>query len=188
MKKLTLFTIGLVCALTSVAQITKQNELFETVPIIEGKAVFIKEVAPKKVEIEDAYSLIESWARDNYGRDPFISSARFDAVKKEVVAKSRIELLLPENSKGVRKKMIMRYRIDSFIKEDKCVLQITELSYLLENSRERKLPRVIRAEDFITASKVLEVDELQELRVNTRKSTLFFLNELSKEFEKALGY
>ncbi len=78
----------------------------------------------------------------------------------------------------------MRYRVNGFIFQSKCVLEITEISYLYENSRNNKLlPRVIRGEDFIT-DKALEItDEVQEFRINTRKSTLFFLDELAKDFE-----
>jgi hypothetical protein len=176
--------------LLSYAQVVKLGERFTKVPVIEEKVTFLKEIPVKKdISIQANYKLLKSWATDNYGRDPFISSVRHDDVNNEFIAKSRIELLLPANSKGVREKMVMRYRINGFLFQDKCVLEITDISYLYENSnKNRLLPRVIRAEDFITDKAIAVDDELLEYRINTRKSTLYFLEELSKDFEAKFGY
>ena len=46
----------------------------------------------------------------------------------------------------------------------------------------------MRAEDFITDKAISTEDELQEYKINTRKSTLYFLDELSKSFETKFGY
>lgn len=172
------------------AQVVKLGEQFIKVPVIDEKVTFMKEIPVKEgISESDNYKLLKEWATDNYGRDPFISSVRNDAAKQEFIAKSRIELLLPPNSKGVREKMIMRYRINGFLFKNKCVLEITEISYLYENSKvNRLLPRVMRAEDFITDKAVATEDGLQEYKINTRKSTLYFLDELSKSFESKFGY
>ncbi|MDR1089447.1 MAG: hypothetical protein LBL79_00080, partial [Prevotella sp.] len=116
MKKI-LFCI--ICGLLPVlgfAQVVKLGERFTKVPVIEEKVTFIKEIPMKDgISASDNYKLLKQWATDNYGRDPFISSVRYDGVNQEFIAKSRIELLLPANSKGVREKMIMRYRINGFL-------------------------------------------------------------------------
>ena len=168
----------------------KQGEIFAKVPVLEGKGIFMKEIPMKQgLSAEENYTLWREWAIANYGKDPFISSRRHVEKNKEFIAKSRIELLLPANQKGVREKMIMRYRINGFIFHDKCVLEITEISYLYDNARNNKiLPRVIRAEDFITDNALDIKDEAEEFRINTKKSTLFFLDELSKDFETKFGY
>jgi len=185
MKKIPIFLVLILLSCASFAQIVRQGEKFTKVPLIEGKVTFLKELPMKQGLSSDGnYKLLKEWAITNYGKDPFISSVRHDEKNQEFIAKSRIELLLPANSKGIREKMIMRYRINGVIYQNKCILEITEISYLYENSRNNKLlPRVIRAEDFIT-DKALEIaDEVQEYRINTRKSTLYFLDELSKDFE-----
>lgn len=190
MKKTILYLICSLLPLLGSAQIVKLGERFTKVPVIEEKVTFIKEIPTRKgVSTQVSYKLLKEWAADNYGRDPFISSVRYDAAKNGFIAKSRIELLLPANSKGVREKMIMRYRINGFLHNENCVLEVTEISYLYENSNKSKLlPRVIRAEDFITDDAIAAKDELQEYRVNTRKSTLYFLEELTKDFENKFGY
>lgn len=168
----------------SYAQVVKQGQKFEDVTEVNGKVVFLKEIPLKKGFSKDFnFQLLRDWAKKNYGKDPFISSVRYDVKNYEIIAKSRIELLLPANSKGVREKMTMRYRVNAFIFEDKCVLELTEMTYMYQNtSPDDKLPRVIRAEEFIT-NKVIDANgDYQELKLNTRKSTLYFINELAEEF------
>lgn len=188
MKKLTLLIIALAYTLVSWAQVTRQDENFKTIPVIKNKIVFLKEVKLQEITPEEGYTKLKEWARENYGRDPFISSVRYDDDKSEIVAKSRIELVLPENSQRIREKVVMRFRVDGFIFEDKCVLEISELSFLHDTAKDKNLPRFIRAEDFITDDNIAIEDDLQELKINLRKSTLYFLNTLGKDFEECFGY
>lgn len=190
MKKVLFYFICGLLPITSFAQVVGLGEKFTKVPVIEEKVTFLKEIpAPKSSSIESNYKLLTDWAGINYGKNPFISSIRYDKKNREFIAKSRIELLLPANTKGVREKMVMRYRINGFLFQNKCVLEITDISYLYENSSPNNiLPRVIRAEDFITDKAIGMEDEIQELRNNTRKSTLYFLDEITTSFEKGFGY
>lgn len=189
MKKTLFLIIYTLFTITLSAQVTRQNELFKDVPVLNNKVAFVKEVKFNNGKsAAENFEILREWARSNYGKDPFVSSVRYDARKNEIVAKSRIELVLPENSYGVREKMVMRYRVDGFIFDDKCVLEITDMSYLHEDAKSKKLPRVIRAEDFITDAIIEEAGPLKELRINARKSTLYFLNTLGKDFEEQFGY
>lgn len=190
MNKLLLYIVCSLFTIPSFAQIVRLGEKFTAVSVIEDKVVFIKEIPLKRTYSTDAYyRLLKNWAITNYGKDPFISSVRHDPNNNEFIAKSRIELLLPANSKGVREKMVMRYRISGSVSNDKCVLEITDISYLYENlAKDKLLPRVIRAEEFITDKAVSVKDNLQEFKINTRKSTLFFLDELCRDFESKFGY
>jgi len=190
MKRLLLYLISCLFFSGLSAQIVKQGEHFTKVTVIDGKVTFLKEIPLKKeLSINDNHILLKKWAADNYGKDPFISSIRYDPRELGFIAKSRIELILPVNSKSVKESIIMRYRINGFIHENKCVLQITDISYLYENSsRSNTLSRVTRAEDFITDKSTDIDDSMQELKINTKKSTLFFLNNLAKDFEERFGY
>lgn len=188
MKRILFFIICIISTVTVSAQITRQNELFKDVPVVNNKVAFVKEVKLQGKSTSENFEILREWAKVNYGKDPFISSVRYDARKNEIVAKSRVELVLPENSQGIREKIIMRFRVDGFIFDDKCILEISDLSYLHENAKSKKLPRVIRAENFITNELIEEENPLRELRINARKSTLYFLNSLGKGFEEQFGY
>lgn len=187
MKRVLFFILVTILSSSMSGQIVKQNELFKTVSVINNKVRFIKEVAVNENESERNYLKMKEWGRENYGKDPFISSVRYDNRKKEILANSRIELILPVNSEGFKEKMVMRYRVNCFLYEDKCVLEIEDISYLSDGGN-KNLPRVIRAEEFITDKKLAIQDNLSELRLNTRRATLYFLNTLGNDFEKLFGY
>lgn len=195
MKRLFVVFIFLSFLLSSaVAQITRLNEEVKTVPLIENKVAFVKEVPIKFGKTKDeAYQMMRVWAKNSYGKDPFISSVRSDIKKYEIVAKSRIELLLPVDSKGVRERFVMRYRINTFVTDEgKCVLEVEDLSLMYQGAKgdekSKILPRILKAESFITDEVIRIDDDLSEIRLNTRKSTIFFVNQLFKNFEVALGY
>lgn len=171
------------------AQVVRQGEVFTDVFIVDDKVAFIKEIPlVANTTLEANFKVLNEWAKVNYGKDPFVSSVRSDSKKKEIISRSRVELLLPVNSGGIREKIIMRYRVNGFLYQDKCVLEITDIAYLYENQdKAKQLPKVIRAEEFIINDALLIKDDLQEFRINTRKSTLFFLNDLAKNLETHFG-
>lgn len=189
MKKNILLTVLLFSFSVIYSQIVKQDEKFVDVTEVENKVVFLKEVPLKKIYSKEFnYDLLKGWAKKNYGKDPFISSVRYDNKNFEIIAKSKIELLLPANSRGIREKVIMRYRINCFIFQDKCVLELRDISYNCQNTKDKEgLPKVIRAEDFITNKIIDAVADHQELKLNTRKSTLYFVNELTGDFAKVFA-
>lgn len=188
MNKYLLFTLSLFFSYPVLAQqIVRDGGMFTTVSVVGGKVVFLKEIQTNRKFSEKAsYQRMVDWAKETYGRDPFISSIRYDSKKNEFIAKSKVELLLPPNSDGKREKMIMRYRINGFLVDSKCVLEITDISYLYENTKYNNLdlPKVIRAEAFITDKEVATQNGLGEIKANTRKSTIYFVNELTSGFEK----
>ncbi|MDU1890561.1 MAG: DUF4468 domain-containing protein [Dysgonomonas sp.] len=192
MKNLALYTI-VICSLLSVkgfAQVVKQGEKFAGVHVIQDKVTFLKEVSlPKNVTLDSNYKTLKTWATNNYGKDLFVSSVHHDPKNHEFTAKSRVELLLPENSTGHRIKMVMRYRINGFIHNDKCVFEITDISYLCENHKKNNLlSKTVRAEEFITDYAMESDDGLHEIKNNTRMSTLYFLDELGRDFESKFGH
>lgn len=185
MNRRLLVILCILFSITGFTQVVKQGQLFSSVPVVDGKVVFLKEIPLKAgISREANFQILKEWARANYGKDPFISSVRYDNNKEEIIAKSRIELLLPANGKGIREKMVMRYRVNAFMFNDKYVLEVKEIAYLYDNpGNDKMLPKVIRAEDFITDTEIAKADNLQEIKQNTRKSTFYFLNELGKDFE-----
>ncbi|NDV77646.1 hypothetical protein [Dysgonomonas sp. 511] len=189
-KAILLYSLLLFIPTVCFSQVVRQGEKFTEVPVVNGKILFLKEIPAKKdVSMSANYKTLKSWAVDRYGKDPFNSSIRYEGKNSEFIAKSRIELLLPHNEKGIREKMTMRYRINGFIFYDKCVFEVTDISYMYENSsKDKSLPKIIKGEDFITDEAINMNSEHTEIKTNTRKSTLFFLDELSKSFEEKFGY
>lgn len=180
------FLLCFIAGFSLQAQVVKKGEKFTEVFVVAKKVVFFKEIPSKaNFSAKANYDLMKKWGKENYGKEPFISSIRYDAINQEIIAKSRIELLLPADKEGIREKVMMRYRVNGFVFQDRCVLEITDITYLYQGEKEgKKLPKMLPAEDFITDQAIEQKDAFHELRVNTKKSTLYFLNELANNFEK----
>ena len=169
------------------AQIVKPGESFTDVYTFDGKVVFLKEIQLMDNLVEQNYLVVKNWMKKNYTGDPFNSSVDFKNKKHKAHAVSRVELLLPENSKGMRESIIMKYTFDAFIMDDICVMEITNVSFLNKPKvNGNTLPDKIKAEDMITGLALTKADENEETRRNTKKSTLFFLNQLSDSLQDEL--
>lgn len=173
--------MGLLSVMLCSAQIVKDGEKFTDVTSVDGKVVFIKEISLAE-RTPVTYEKLKEWARDNFGKDPFISSVRYDAKNNEVIAKSRIELLLPPDSKNAREKVVMRYRLNAFLFGSKCVMEVKSISYMVDSAKKTG-QAVLKAEDVIVDSVIKADDPNFELKKNIQKSTLYFLNELAKGLE-----
>ena len=99
-----------------------------------------------------------------------------------------MELLLPENSQGVREKMMMNYRFDANITNAGCILKVRDITY--QNVREKGksfFPKSSSAEELITDNAINSVSDNKEFKENLRKGTLYFLNELYNDLKKELS-
>ncbi|MBP1618322.1 MAG: putative rane protein [Bacteroidetes bacterium] len=181
-----IFTLLAVFAFTiSYAQASSAEEQ-SSILVKQGKVVLEKEL-DLIIDSKSAYQILRLWAKDNYGRDPFISSVRYDNQGKFITAKSRIELLLPPDSKNIREKIVMRYRIDASIANGKCVVTFREIAYLYENPQKPHfLPKISKAEELITDQALSLKDSQSELRSNVRKSTLYFISQTTQELDLRL--
>ena len=187
MKKLSLILLTLLMPLCLFSQVTKSNEWFEKIYTLDGKVVFIKEIKPQTNNEGQNYKLLKEWGRANFAKDPFNSSINYDDKNHKITARSRIELLFPENAKGVKESIIMKYRLDAFFVGDLCVVEITSISYINNpKANGNTLPQKIKAEDLVTDSALLLEDSNTTTRINARKSTLFFFNDLLNSLQNVL--
>lgn len=159
-----------------------QNEKFSYVTTFEGKVIFLKEIPLKNSDQDNSYLHLKEWCKKNYASDPLISNIRYDNTNREVVMKSKIELLLPPNVKNVREKVMMTYHFNTFIFGSKCILEIKDISYVLP--REKK---GVKAEFLVTDRALSVKDDKQEIRTNIKKSTLYFLNDLADSIGVAVN-
>ncbi|MFR9166079.1 MAG: DUF4468 domain-containing protein [Dysgonomonas sp.] len=170
------------------SQIVKSDETFTQVQTFDGKVVFLKEIKLTNPSIDKNYDALKKWGIANFGKDPANSSINSENLKKKITAKSRVELILPENSKGIRESVIMKYRIDSFFSDNMCILEITDISYINDKKANRNsLDQKTSAENIITDRAISIADENQETRINIRKNTLYFINDLTNSLQNALN-
>lgn len=121
------------------------------------------------------FEKIKAWGKKTYGDDPFNSNIRYDNKNKEIRIISKIELVLPENTEGVRETVQMRYKANVFLIQNKCVLEIRSIAYFIGTGKKKK---AYKGEDVLFTQSA-NTSFSNEFRENLKKSTLFFLNELA---------
>ncbi len=172
--------ITMTLLLTILLQANSQS-IFTTVPVVNGKVVFQQFVhIDKSLSVDQRYSLLYKWGKDNYTGNPLLAGIRFDDKSKSITVSSKVELLLPQNSDGVREKVIMNYRFDASISGAGLTLVVRDINYQNAQSKSSSLfPKTFTAEDTISPNAITSASASEkEFRVNTQKSTLYFLNEL----------
>lgn len=188
MKKLFVLLSLVIFPLLVCAQIVKTNEKFENVYTFGEKVVFIKQIEPGSKNLDRNYSALKEWAKINFAKDPFNSSVNYNDKNKKITAQSRIELLLPENEKGIREKVIMKYRLNGFFDGNLCVVEISDISFINDSKANRNtLKQKISAEDLITDQAIRITDTNRETRTNIRKNVLYFFNDLVNSLQKVLN-
>ncbi len=184
------FIIGLVFTYIVGGHAQSQFEnVFTNIPEVNGKVVFQQFIHTHQGLNEDqSYALLYKWGKDNYAGNPLLSGIRFNEKDRSVTVSSKVELLLPANSEGVREKTTMNYRFDANITNAGCVLVIRDITY--QNVREKGksfFPKLSSAEDMITDGALNSNSDDSEFKTNLRKGTLYFLNELYNDLKKELS-
>lgn len=168
------------------AQTQKEN-VFSSVPEVNGKVVFQQFIHTQGLSEDQSYSLLYKWGKDNYAGNPLLSGIRFNEKEKSVTVSSKVELVLPENSDGVRQKMMMNYRFDANITNAGCVLVIRDVTFQSVKEKGRRFfPKQYTAEEMITDNAINSASDEKEFRTNLRKSTLYFLNELYNDLKQVI--
>lgn len=184
-----LFIIGLIFSFLGSDALSQNENVFTSVSEVNGKVVFQQFIhTPKGLNEDQSYSLLYKWGKDNYANNPLLSGIRFNEKDHSITVSSKVELLLPQNSSGVREKMLMNYRFDAGITNAGCVLKIRDVTY--QNVREKGksfFPKSNSAEEMITDNAINSNSEEKELKENLRKGTLYFLNELYNDLKDALS-
>lgn len=166
---------------------TKAQSAFTSVPVLNGKVVFQQFIHVNEgLSLDQRYALLYKWGKDNYAGNPLLSGIRFDDKAKSITVSSKVELLLPQNSNDVREKMLMNYRFDATITNAGCMLVVRDITYQNNQSKGSTFfPKAYTAEEFITDAAVSSASGTdKELKTNTQKSTLFYLNELYNDLSK----
>ena len=184
-----LLIVGLVFAVIIGANAQTQDEnVFSTVPEVNGKVVFQQFIHTHQGLSEDqSYSLLYKWGKDNYAGNPLLSGIRFNEKEKSITVSSKVDLLLPGNSNGERLKKMMNYRFDASITNAGCVLIIRDVTYQDSDKNKSFFPKLSSAEEMITDSAINSNSKDKELKENLRKGTLYFLNELYNDLKNVLS-
>lgn len=174
-------TIALFMLTFSLMFYAKGQNVFTTVPVVNGKVVFQQFIhVDQGLSPAQRYSILYKWGKDNYSGNPLLAGIRFDEDGKSITVSSKVELLLPENSSGEREKLIMNYRFDASITNAGCMLVVRDVTYQNPIVKGSLLfPKTSAAEETITSEAIASASGVdKEFKTNVQKGSLYFLNEL----------
>lgn len=175
MKKYILIVGMLIVGLSRMAGQVETS--FSTVPVVNGKVVFEQFIlTDQELSASQKYATLQKWVRDKYSGSPMVSGIRFDDKNQSATVSAKTELA------GVSEKTIMNYRFDLSVVSAGCVLVVRDITYQSTPSQgASSFPKVITAEQTITDQAVAAPGEEGQIRGNTRKATLLFVNNLYNE-------
>ena len=81
-------------------------------PVKDGKVCYEDDVEIEGLDKTQIFEAINKWAKENYGKDVFISSISSKKKKGKITITSRVELLLNETEKTV-----VKYRVNIVCKD-----------------------------------------------------------------------
>jgi hypothetical protein len=165
-----------------------QKGRLKKIPIYNNKVVLIAEIPLKKIYSESQnYNKLKKWVKETYTTDIIHTSINYDNAEERVSIKSKVELLLPLlNTRNEGTKSVMSYELNTIILHGKCVFEVSNISYKIQKATP-EIKNRISAREFITASALDIQDDYTQVRNETQKGTLYFLNNLIESLEVSLN-
>ncbi|MDR1517959.1 MAG: hypothetical protein LBS52_07705 [Dysgonamonadaceae bacterium] len=170
-----------ILALFSSKGFAQADNVFTTVPVVNGKVVFQQFIhAGTNLSDEQKYAVLSQWAKDNFPAGASLLSIRFDENNKSVTVNAKTNLSLPQN-----KSTTMTYRFDTTIGNMGCMLVIRDISYQLGGGKPAGFVKPTMAESVITDSTISSASANDKDTYNAvAKSTIAFCNQLYGKLNK----
>ena len=127
-----LFLMFLLLPLYSFAQGNK-GTVANCAPIKQGNVCYSDQESIDGVSEEKLYQAIRAWAKENYGKDYFISNMSEDKKNKSIFCSSKIELLINDEDSTV-----MKYKMHIKCFDNSYQVEIDDIAYTYEIEGKRK--------------------------------------------------
>lgn len=142
MKK-TLLYLGLMLFPVFCAAQGNKGKVDDCAPVKDGKICYTDDIVMQGASQEALYKAISNWAKEEYGKDIFISNLSCNNSKKTIFVSSKIELLLNETEKTQ-----LKYKMYISCYDNNYKVEIKNLTYLYDPDNGTRL-RVYPAESVI---------------------------------------
>ena len=170
MKKIILFLFAMLPLLV-LAQGHK-GTVESCAPTKNSKVCYSDEIEIKEASQTDLFNSIHKWAKDNYGKDVFISSVSANKNKGTIFIGSKVELLLNDKDKT-----ILKYKMRINCKDGGYTIELSDITYQYNPEDEKKL-KSYPAEDVIIGNgKGNKVTEIKDPLLFCN-ATYFFVESL----------
>lgn len=174
-----LFLMLLLLPLYSFAQGNKRNKgtIHNCASIKQGKVCYSDQESIDGVSNDKLYQAIRQWAKDNYGKDYFISNMSEDKKNKSIFCSSKIELLINEKYSSV-----MKYKMYIKCFDNSYQVEINDIAYTYEiDGKQKSIP----AEKIISkngkANKISSIKDPEDFC----NATFFFVEGVFSDIHNA---
>ena len=174
-----LFLILLLLPLYSFAQ-GNNGTVDNCAPIKQGKVCYSDQESIDGASKQKIYQAIRAWAKENYGKDYFISNMSEDKKNSTIFCSSKIELLINDKDSTV-----MKYKMHIKCFDNSYQVEINDIAYTYEvDGKQKSIP----AEKVISKNgKANKVSSIKD-PVAFCNATFFFVEGVFSDIQNAANY
>ena len=182
MRKINILIFALLWLLSGHVIVNGQvDAAFTNVPVVNGKVVFQQFVPNSEGATADQqYARLQQWGRSKSQGNPLLSGIRFDDKGRTMTISSGQELPISAGGNAAGN-ITMRFRVDASVTNAGFMLTVRYHHQSEQSGSNSIFPKTYAAEQMITDQAVNAMGEERDLRNNTRRATLAFLNNLYEE-------
>lgn len=149
-----------------------KGEVAECAPMEKGKVCYRDTVHVKEMNQAQLFEVIKEWAKENYGKDVFLSNVNSNKSKGTITVSSKVELLLNDTDKT-----LIKYRMKISCYDNNYSAELSNITYQYDPKNEKKF-KTYTAESVIAnngKSNTVALIKDPELFCN---ATFFFVENL----------
>ena len=171
-----------VCAFSSFAVMAQghKGSVSDCAPMKRGKVCYTDMVEMPGLSRDKLFDLIDVWARNNYGKDVFMSNVNSNKLKRTVLVSSKVELLLNDSTKT-----FLSYKMFITCEENKYTSEVRDIVYQYDAKNNKRF-KTYRAEEVIADNGASNTASTIKDPVLFCNATFFFVENLFAEVNQSV--
>ena len=130
--RISTLVVGLFMSVAAFAQGHKGN-VEACAPMKAGKVCYQDTGQVNEMDQQDIFGGINQWAKENYGKDVFLSNVKDNKNKGTIGINSKIEILLNDTDKTV-----VKYRMNIHCHDNSYAAEVSNITYQYDPKNEKK--------------------------------------------------
>lgn len=166
------------------AQNTDQKYLEGSVPVVNGKVVFQKDIQLASRSKTDVFDIAKAWAAQRFDRED-CRVVYENPDKGELAAAGKEYIVFASKALSLDRSK-MSYSVLVYCSDHACSIKLTNIKYEYNVAYQRE-PERYTAEEWITDKHALYKGKLNRISGKFRRKTIDFAEELFADAEKKMG-
>ena len=179
-RKLSVILSLLACVSYGTMAQGRKGRVAECAPIVDGVVCYQDERSVPDKSYTTIFTAIQKWAKEEYGKELFISSVKSDSDKGTIVISSRVELLLSDTEKT-----LLTYKAYISCRQHKYTIDVKDLVFLYDPFQKHKYKKYPAEKILSNNGKNNPVWQIEDATLFCN-ATFFFMEELFTEVNNAV--